>query len=77
LNNIGALIGASAADTETIFVIIAFLITAVAAFIVLAVTKAFSEPEPDELHKPISEKAMRYLCQRVERERSLDPNRQS
>lgn len=78
MNNIGALIGVSAADTESLYVMILFFVTGALALAVLGITKAARPEEPeDELQQPISELSMRKLCQRLEQERSIDPNRQS
>lgn len=66
-------------DSESLYVIILFFTTFMLCAAVWAVSKAARPPEEivDELEQPISAHSIHKLCQRLERERSIDPGRQS
>lgn len=58
---------------------ILFLLGCLFAAAVYCIRKV-AQPESDEereARRPISPESMRVLCQRLDRERTLDPNRQS
>jgi len=57
-------------------IIVGAIVLLILAFVV-AVYRAITEDPVEEVNKPISDPAMRHLMQRVIRERSENPDRQS
>lgn len=64
-------------STDTVFVAIIGVLLALILLIAAVIRKLVISEPIDDLNRPISDGAMRYLMQRVSRERSEDPNRQS